>query len=72
MLLEMLAPAVQIAKTTFLALAPPVQTEKTAVGLLHHRSKREKLLFSPCTTGANRKNHFLALAPSVQIAKTTF
>ena len=57
-LLEMLAPVVQIAKTTF--------------GPLHHRCKQKKLLFDPCTIGANRKNYYLTLAPSLQTEKTAF
>ena len=54
--LEMLAPAVQIAKTFF--------------GSLHRWCKSQKLFWGRCTDGANRKNLFGAVAPAVQIAKT--
>ena len=54
--LEMLAPAVQIAKTIF--------------GSLHRWCKSQKPFLGHCTGGANRKNLFGAVAPVMQIAKT--
>ena len=59
-------------KNYYLALAPSVQTEKTAFGPLYRWCKSQKPLLGPCTDGVSRKKYFLVVAPSVQVFPKTF